>query len=423
MNLPIKQETSRLPIGISDFKELMDGKYLFVDKTSFIKEIMEDGAKVILITRPRRFGKTLNVSMLEHFLQICPAQNKNLFENLLISKDEKFCNEHQHKYPVIFISFKEVKNSSFEAAYNWVVRLMKLLYSQHRYLLDDLYSDEKETFLSILHKQADRTEVEGAIGQLSFYLKRKFNISPIILIDEYDTPIQEAYLMGYYKDMIELMRRIFGDVLKDNNSIGKAVVTGITRIAQESLFSGVNNFEVYSLLREEYGQYFGFTEAEVSQLIAATGNQVSIEAVREWYNGYRIGPHMMYNPWSILSCLKQKGKLEPYWLNTSSISLIKRFVEKANGSIQDQFENLLQGKTIEKQLIENLVLPDLDTKAEAIWSLLLYAGYLNVLSTHSKGFRLMAQVSVPNKEVMYVYDEIVTGWLEKAQILALTINS
>ena len=211
---------------------------------------------------------------------------------------------------------------------------------------------------------------------------------PIILIDEYDTPIQEAYLKGYYDQMIELMRGIFGPSLKDNKYMGKAIVTGITRVAQAGLFSGVNNFAVYTLLREKYGQYFGFTESEVIQLIKETGQQISIEPIREWYNGYKIGEHVVYNPWSIITCLDNKGKLEPYWLNTSSSDLIRKLIEKANGSIRDQFEDLLQGKTIEKQLMENLIFPDLDTKAEAIWSLLLYAGYLNVLSTHSKGFQI-----------------------------------
>ena len=410
-----EQEPPRLPVGISDFKELINGKYFFADKTSFIKEIIQDGAKVILITRPRRFGKTLTLSMLYHFLNIQSEQN--LFENLIISKNEKFCEKHQHNYPVIFISFKEIKKPSFDAAYDGIVRLMKILYSRHRYLLEELHDDEKETFVSILRKQADRTEVEGAIGQLSFYLERKFNTSPIILIDEYDTPIQEAYLMGYYKDMIYLMRSIFGDALKDNKFMGKAIVTGITRVAQVGLFSGVNNFAVYTLLREKYGQYFGLTESEVIQLIKETGQQVSVELIREWYNGYKIGDHVVYNPWSIITCLDNKGKLEPYWLNTSSGDLIRKLIEKANGSIQDQFEHLLQGKTIEKPLMENLIFPELDKKEEAIWSLLLYAGYLTVLHSEIKGFELIAQVSVPNKEVMFIYDDIVADWFRRSSTL------
>lgn len=415
MNDNTKQETPRLPVGISDFREIIEGRYLFADKTNFIKEIMQDGAKVILITRPRRFGKTLNLSMLSYFLQINPEQDQNLFKNLAISQDDKFCSEHQQKYPVIFISFKDIKEASYEKAYRAIIELMGDLYGEHRYLLegDCLQNDEKDIFTSLLSQKALEQHVISALQKLSAYLTKKFNKPPVILIDEYDTPIQEAYLNGYYDDMIKLMRSIFGRVLKDNKKISKAVLTGITRVAQAGLFSGVNNFAVYTLLREKYGQYFGFTESEVAQLIKATGLQIALDSVRAWYNGYKIGEHVVYNPWSIITCLDNNGKLEAYWVNTSSNDLVRKFIEKANGSIQDQFENLLQGKTVEKQLMENLVFPELDTKAEAIWSLLLYAGYLNVLSTHAKGFRLMAQVSVPNREVMHVYDEIVTNWFRK----------
>ena len=246
---------------------------------------------------------------------------------------------------------------------------------------------------------------------------------PIILIDEYDTPIQEAYLKGYYDQMIELMRGIFGPSLKDNDYMCKAIVTGITRVAQESLFSGVNNFEVYSVLRSKYAQYFGFTEPEVEALIEKTGNQVTMDVVREWYNGYRIGAQLVYNPWSILMCLKNGGQVGPHWLNTSSNDLIKKLVEKADGSIQDQFENLLQGKTIEKPIMENLIFPELEEKEEAVWSLLLYAGYLTVLHSEIRGLRRMAQVSVPNKEVMFIYDDIVVGWFRRSSTLQATENS
>ena len=240
----IETKMLRLPVGVSDFKKLITGKYHFADKSLFIKEIIEDGAEVILITRPRRFGKTLTMSMLYHFLQINPEDDQNLFEGLAISRDKDFCKNYQNKYPVIFVSFKDIKKPSYEEAYQGIVALMRKLYAEHRYLLENnvLPEDEKELFVSILHKQSDQTDIEGAISQLSIYLEKKFKVNPIILIDEYDTPIQEAYLKGYYDQMIEFMRGIFGPSLKDNNYMSKAVVTGITRIAQESLFSGVNNF-------------------------------------------------------------------------------------------------------------------------------------------------------------------------------------
>ena len=211
---------------------------------------------------------------------------------------------------------------------------MSDLYSQHKYLVKDLHEDQKTKFISMLNQDVIQTEVESAIKKLSHYLQEKFGEQPIILIDEYDTPIQTSYLEGYYDQMIKLMRNILGESLKDNIPMSKAVITGITRIAQESLFSGVNNFEAYSVLKPKYGQYFGFIEEEVTELIRRTDNQASLDLVRGWYNGYRIGPNLIYNPWSILMCLKNNGAIGPHWLNTSSNELLKNLIEQANRSIQ-----------------------------------------------------------------------------------------
>lgn len=420
MNNEVLKDEVRLSSGVSDFKELINGKYKFIDKSLLIQEIIGDGAKVILITRPRRFGKTLNLSMLYYFLQRNHCQDENLFKHLAVSKDLNFCEIHQNQYPVIFISFKDIKKSSYTAAYDDIVRLIKDLYSRHRDLLDGtlLYDDEKATFMTLLNQEGTQSDIESAIKHLSEYITRKFNKAPIILIDEYDTPIQEAYLKGYYSDIIDLMCNILGQALKDNAFINKAVLTGITRIAQESLFSGVNNLEIYSLLREKYGQYFGFTESEVSRLITETGQKVSLNAIKEWYNGYQIGKYILYNPWSIIGCLRNNGNLKPYWLNTSSNDLIRELLTKADYALKEQFEILLQGKTIEKPLLENLVFTNLDKKEETIWSLLLYTGYLNVLYSEIRGFQLIAKVSIPNKEVMYVYEEIVAGWFRRGTSLA-----
>lgn len=408
-----------LPIGVSDFKKLILGKYQFVDKTNFIKETINDGNEVILITRPRRFGKTLNLSMLYYFLQHNSSPGQNLFENLFIAADHDFCQKHQNKYPVIFISFKDIKKGSFEQSYSKIVNLISKLYKEHRSLLegDLLYSDEKEIFIKIINKTANQLDIEDSLVLLVEYLEKKFGNLPILLIDEYDTPIQEAYLRGYYQEMMDLMRSILGQALKDNSKIQKAIITGITRVAQESLFSGVNNLAVYSLLREKLGQYFGFTEKEVLKLLNDNQSIVYIDEIKEWYNGYQIGKHTLYNPWSILSCLDHNGELKPYWLNTSSNDLVKELLDKIDYSVKGEFALLLQGKTIEKPLLENLVFPELKEKEEAIWSLLLYAGYLNVISSAIKGFQLMAQVSIPNREVMYVYDGIIAGWFRKGSSL------
>eukprot|EP00919_Chromeraceae_sp_WS-2016_P000528 GHVR01001332.1.p1 GENE.GHVR01001332.1~~GHVR01001332.1.p1 ORF type:complete len:559 (-),score=92.78 GHVR01001332.1:402-2078(-) len=406
----------KLPIGISDFKEIIVGQYQFTDKSLLLKEVINDSAKVILITRPRRFGKTLNLSMLYYFFQQNNIEEENLFKNLLISEDQEFCKKHQNQYPVIFLSFKDVKKSSYTAAYEDFVRLIRDLYSQHRYLLEDevLYEDEKVVFMTLLNQQAAQRDIESAIKQLTVYITRKFNKAPIILIDEYDTPIQEAYLRDYYQEMMDLMRSVLGQALKDNSCLGRAVITGITRVSQESLFSGLNNLEVYSLLREEYGQYFGFTEEEVIKLIKDTKQKVLLSAIKEWYNGYQVGKHVLYNPWSIINCLKNSGKLQPYWLNTSSNALIIQLLSQAKPIIKQQFEALLQGEIIEQPLSENLIFQDIETEIEALWSLLLYAGYLKVLSSQLKGSRLIAKIAIPNKEVGFIYDKIVEQWFSRA---------
>lgn len=407
----------KFPIGIDDFKKLIEGNYLFADKSLLIKDIIEDGSDVILITRPRRFGKTLNLSMLYYFLGQNHSGHENLFEGLNISKDKAFCKEHQQQYPVIFISFKDIKEATYEQSYNAITELIRRLYKEHQYLLEGnlLTEDEKSIYKNLLEEKATETKVKGALWQLSEYMTKKYKKAPIILIDEYDTPIQEAYLRGYYQEMIDLMRSIFGQALKGNKFLGKAILTGITRIAQESLFSGLNNFEVYSLLREDYGQYFGFTEEEMSKLLTESKQQeIPIASIKEWYNGYQIGKYVLYNPWSIINCLKNHGEMKPYWLHTASNALISELLSHAKPFVKQQLEELLQGRTIEQPIFENLVFLDIKRREEALWSLLLYAGYLKVLSSKLEGYELMAKLVIPNKEVGFVYDQIIAGWFHDA---------
>lgn len=411
-----------LSLGVSNFKKIITENYLYTDKTLFIKEIMDNSADVILITRPRRFGKTLNLSMLYHFLgqNHFTNESENLFAGLNISKETEFCKQHQHQYPVIFVTFKDIKSSSYDKAYDDIAELMGRLYAEHRYLLEGniLHEDEKNAFSDIINEEAKESKIKGALIQLTVYMERKFKKAPILLIDEYDTPMQEAYLHKYYPQMAELMRSIFGQTLKDNDSLGKAIITGITRIAQESLFSGVNNLDIYSLLHEKYGQYFGFSEEEVLKLISDTKQEVSIAAIKEWYNGYQIGKYTLYNPWSIISCLRNDGQLKPYWINTSSNALVGTLLSKAQPEVKKQFEQLLQKQPVEQPIFENLVFLDIETKEGALWSLLLYAGYLKVLSSELQGNRLIAKIAIPNKEVQIVYDNIVEDWFSERVSLA-----
>ena len=366
--------------------------------------------------------------MLAHFLSIkankkntvgdhgnaTSQTTQNIFESLKISEHKEFCVKHQNKYPIIFVSFKDIKKSTYEDAYSDIQTLIQKLYGEHRYLLekDTLYDNEKKIYNDIINKKANASEISNAIFYLIKYLHKYHKQKPIILLDEYDTPIQASYLNDYYDKMIELMRGILGSVLKDNIHLYKGIVTGIARISQESLFSGVNNLVVYSVLDNKYGQYFGFLEKEVKELLDKSNVALGLEEMREWYNGYQIGNYVIYNPWSILNCLHYKGKLEPYWLNTSSNELLVKLIGNAKPQVKMDIEALLQGQIIEQPISKNLVFLDIARKTEALWSLLIYAGYLKVLSVELKHNKYMAQIAIPNKEVSFVYDNIVEDWFD-----------
>jgi len=392
----------RYPIGVSSFRELITGNYSFVDKTLFLKDFIEEGSKVILITRPRRFGKTLTLSMCDDFFNIENNEKSNIFEELNISKHEETCKNYQNKYPTIFISLKEFKDTSFEKAIETIRLLLSELYTNYIYLLDGdlLHPHEKNKFNRIINEEANEAEMKGAIKYLSLLLQKKYKQLPIILIDEYDTPIQTAYLKNYYQDMIEFMRGFLGSSLKDA-PYHKALLTGISRISQESLFSGLNNFDAFTMLDEKYGNYFGFTEDEVTRLLNKAKVDTKLEDIKSWYNGYNIGGHIIYNAWSIINCLSKNGKLQNYWVNTSSNDLVYSSIDEADEKFEVDFEGLLNGQVAEVKLENNLVFTEIKEREDAIWSLLVHAGYLNVIEYNAPD--KIAKVTVPNMEVMEVY--------------------
>ncbi len=318
----------RLPIGYSDFKKIVEEKFDFVDKSLFIKEFIEEDAEVMLVTRPRRFGKTLNMSMLYYFFaKQIEEPTKNLFDSLKIAEHSQYM-AHQGKYPVIFISFKDIKESSYEMMYSRFCKLISDLYSDHRYILDNqLYEDKKTIYNSILNQQASPTNIIDSLKDLTEYLFKYHKQKPIVLIDEYDTPIQSGYEYGYYNEVVNLFRNFLSSALKDNPYLSKSVLTGILRISRESLFSGLNNLKVYSFLHPKYGEYFGFTEDEVFRLLSKAKLENQANEIKNWYNGYQIGDHVLYNPWSIVNCVQEKGALKPYWVNTSNNNLIKEAID------------------------------------------------------------------------------------------------
>ncbi|MBS0185019.1 MAG: AAA family ATPase [Proteobacteria bacterium] len=352
----------KLPIGESDFRTIITGKYNFVDKTLFIKEVIEEAAKVILITRPCRFGKTLNLSMLQYFFasEVRGISTKGLFEGLKISQEAVY-GDYQGQVPVISLSFKDVKVDSFERAYKEIYSLVVNLYEKFYYLQTSnfLLESQKAFYRRILTGEADETDLSRSLKELTEYLFAHHKTSPIVLIDEYDTPIHAGYLNGFYDKIFSFFRNFLSAGLKDNPCLYKAVLTGILRVSRESLFSGLNHLKVYSVLSCKYSPYFGFTEGEVEDLLKQAHMEEKVSGVKDWYNGYHMADVTVYNPWSIINFIQEDGVLQPYWVNTSDNELIKSLLTGASFSFKDDFEALLQGKSIEEFIDENVVFSDL----------------------------------------------------------------
>jgi len=405
-----------LPVGIENFGRVIERKLDFVDKSLFIKTLLDDkGTDVAVFTRSRRFGKTLNLSMLHYFLaeKVNGEETQGLFDGLKIAECGDEYMRHQGKYPVVSVTFKDIKASNYQSVYKDLSMLLSRVYHSHKDLLESpqLTSHQKNIFESIMAENAEESSVKSALLNLTHYIYIHSGKKPWLLIDEYDTPIQSGYMNGYYPEIIETMRSMFGAALKTNDYIEKAVITGILRVAKESLFSGVNNLEVYSLLRSEYGEHFGFTEVEVDEILKKADLSNKSEEIKEWYNGYKVGETVIYNPWSIVNYLKQKGEAKPYWVNTSDNQLIKDLLKKSTLSFKKEFEELVNGGFVEKLIDENLVFEYLSNNPSSVWSLLLMSGYLKPLSIRQTYQGAYAKLGIPNKEVDNLYRQIVEQWL------------
>jgi hypothetical protein len=412
----------QLPVGVSDFKSLIKYRspltnegYLYVDKSLFIKEILGDGTPVIVITRPRRFGKTLNLSMLQHFFaaEVNGQPTKELFNDLEISKEPK-CMEFQGKYPVVFISFKDVKEPDFELCLSNIGTVMSAIYREHRGVLEstNIPKDDLKYIETILEEKANRIQLQDSIKRLLELLKKHYKESPILLIDEYDTPLQEAYLNSYYQELIPFFRNFLSKSLKDYKLLNRAILTGILRISKESLFSGLSNVEIYSVLNKQCSNYFGFTEKEVNYLLTQTKLTIKPERIKRWYNGYNFAETTVYNPWSIIKCIKEQGDLKSYWINTSGNELVKHIVTESSYNVQEQVAELINGKAIQVNIDEHIVFDDLKSNsAESIWSLLLMSGYLKYTSCENNGRRYLCELKIPNHEIEDFYTSTIEDWL------------
>jgi hypothetical protein len=400
------------PIGTENFGRIIHRKLDFVDKSLLIKEIFDDkGTDILVITRPRRFGKTLNLSMLNYFLaeNVIGEPTKGLFEHLKIAKLGNAYMQHQGKYPVLSVTFKDIKALNYESAYESLSKLISDLYLAHYELLSSDYLNNlhKKNFERICEKKANVSELKSSIKDLAQYIYLHYKIKPWLLIDEYDTPIQSGYINGYYDEIIDFMRGLFGVTLKTNPYLEKAIITGILRVAKESLFSGVNNLKVYSILNSKYSEYFGFTENEIDEILKKSCLSDKAEEIKQWYNGYQVGETIIYNPWSIVNCINEKGTLQPYWVNTSDNQLIKDLLKESTLKFKHEFELLLNGESIEKLIDERMVFQYLKNNPSSVWSLLLMAGYLKPVSSHETYQGTLAKLAIPNKEVRNLYRQII----------------
>ena len=402
----------RIAIGVSDFQKMLTKGYYYVDKSLFIKDILEDGSEVILLPRPRRFGKTLNMSMLRYFFEKSAEDNRPLFENLAIGQDHD-CMVKQGQYPVIFLSFKDLKLDSWNVTYGSLVQLIYTEYNRHLYLMNSpVMSDmDKKYFHRVCLDEGSEVDYASSIKKLSEFLTKHHGQKTIILIDEYDVPIQQAFLKKYYDPLISFMRNFMTAALKDNKYLEKAVLTGVMRVARESLFSGLNNLSVQTLLNRSYSKYFGFIETEVKELLNYYGIESQLEEVRKWYNGYIFGNTVVYNPWSVLQYTQNwEEGLQPYWINTSDNELVKRLISNGGYELKLELEDLLQGGELVKTINQDISMGEVEQNEENVWSFLLFSGYLKALTRELIRGEFACSLAIPNYEVELLYNKIILSW-------------
>ena len=397
------RKKKKLPIGISDFKEIIENNYYYFDKTKFIENILEDGSKVKLFTRPRRFGKTLNISMLKYFFDIKNKdENRKLFENLEISKSEYF--EKQGNFFVISISFKNYDAENWESGFNMIKNEIKLLYNEFYLIRDNLNQSDLADFDAIWLKK-DNADWINSLFNLTRYLYEISGKKVVVLIDEYDQPIIDSYIKGNYEKCIAFFKAFYGKVLKDNNYLEMGILTGILRVAKENVFSGLNNLEVHTILDDEFTEYFGIMENEVEKSLEDFDLKYELNDVQKWYNGYLFGEKKVYNPWSIINFLN-RGNLKSYWVNTSGNGLIKLYLQKLKNDIFDDFSKLLNKENILKRINNNMTFENLKTNfGKNIWNLFFHSGYLTLADKYDV-MKKNASIKIPNKEILEMFSEM-----------------
>lgn len=405
-----------LPIGVEDFKRLVDNEYYFIDKTLMIKELLENKETVNLFTRPRRFGKTLNMSMLQRFFEATEKSNAYLFDGLKIAAYPEYMT-YQGQYPVISISLKSMKRASYQEAYFEYVKLLSDEFERHEIILqsDAVSEEDKLEFQKIKKRIAEPKEYNSAVKLLSKCLQKVYQKNVIILIDEYDVPLENAYHEGFYDDMTNLIRNCFESALKTNHSLEFAVLTGCLRVSRESIFTGLNNLKTYSITKNKFSQYFGFTQAEMQEILQTFSLEQYAGTIAKWYDGYRFGLTEIYNPWSVLNCIdsylqNDMVACEPYWSNTSSNRIVKRLIEESNERTKSMVEELINGTPIHTQIFEDVTYGTIDVNQDYIWSFLLFTGYLKIISCETIGDETYYDMVIPNVEIKSIYKNTIRSW-------------
>ena len=411
-------ERKKLPVGIENFEEIRKEGFYYVDKTGLIRDLLNSWGKVNLFTRPRRFGKTLNMSMLKSFFEI--GANRTLFDGLAISKETTLCEAYMGKFPVVFVSLKGVDGLTFEDAYGMLRRILRSEVFRLSFLAESkkVLDKEKAAFERFLNEQDTLDDVQESLKMLSSLLYQHYGQKAILLIDEYDVPLDKAFQHGYYKEMVALIRSLFGQALKTNDYLQFAVLTGCLRVSKESIFTGLNNFKVLSITDSRFDEHFGFTDAEVKTLLDDYNLTAHYGETREWYDGYRFGSVDVYCPWDVINhvdrlCGEPNAEPQAYWINTSGNDLVKRFVDKADKTTQGEIERLIAGEAIEKAVRLELTYNEIDNSIDNLWSVLFTTGYL---TQAGKVERSVYKLIIPNREVREVFILQIQDWFKETVV-------
>jgi hypothetical protein len=409
-----------IPIGYEDFKEIIDKGCYYVDKTLLIQDIIDYCSKVNLYTRPRRFGKTLNMSMIQRYFEKTDEDNSYLFEGLKISQAGDMYKKYQGQFPVISLSLKSMKQPSYEYAFMQYKQLIIREVERHCYVLesDKLSPELRRSFEDFYYGRAEDASYVTAIRTLSDCLNAVHQKNVIILIDEYDVPLENSHFRGFYDEMVDLIRSAFESALKTNPSLEKGILTGCLRVSKESIFTGLNNLKVYSVINNDFSEYFGFTESEVQEIAAFYGLSEKLPELKTWYDGYLFGQSEIYNPWSVLNYISSANSKEfvsamPYWSNTSSNDIVRELIFNGGDDTRSTIEELINGGTVSAPIYEDITYRNIDVNSDYIWSFLLFTGYLKPVALYSEDDVPCAKMMIPNREVRVVYRTTVMQWFNE----------